>query len=47
MGVFKVKGIVLNKIGVDSILLDLAVPEIFDFKHDEGASPNHKFYWQP
>ena len=30
--------IVLNKIGVDSTLLDPAVPEIFYFKHDEEAS---------
>ena len=36
--VFKIRPIVLNYIGVDSILLDPAVPQIFYFKHDVGAS---------
>ena len=38
MAVSKVTAIVLNKIGVDSILLDPAVSEIFYFKHDAEAS---------
>ena len=37
-GIFKVRAIVLNYIGVGSILLDPAVPEIFYFKHDIAAS---------
>ena len=39
MGVSKVRAVILDKIGVDSILLDPAVPEIFYFKHHVGASP--------
>ena len=38
MGVFKVRRIVLDSIGVDSILFYPVVPEIFYFKHDVGAS---------
>ena len=38
MGAFKVKRIVLDWIGVDFILSDQAVPEIFHFKHDVDAS---------
>ena len=38
MGVSKVMAIVLHKIGVDSIYLDPAVPEIFHFKHRVGVS---------
>ena len=39
MGVFKVlRQIVLDQMDVDSILFELAVPEIFHFKHDAGAS---------
>ena len=38
IGVFKVGQIVLDYIGVDSILFDRAVPEIFSFKHNVGAS---------
>ena len=34
----KVMAIVLHKIGVDSIYLDPAVPEIFHFKHRVGVS---------
>ena len=37
--VYKVKPIVLDSIGVDSVLLDLAVPEIFYLKHNEVSSP--------
>ena len=37
MGVSKVKAIALGWFGVDSVL-DLAIPEIFYFKHDVGAS---------
>ena len=47
MGVSKVKAIVLNKIGVDSILLDPAVHEIFDFKYDEGPLPFINFIGNP
>ena len=39
MEVSEVRPIVLKKIGVDSILLDQAVPEIFYFEHDVGVSP--------
>ena len=38
MGVYKVIQIVLNYIGVGSILPDPAILEIFYFKHDVGAS---------
>ena len=52
MGVFKVwrSRIVLDYIGVDSILFDPAVPEIFYIKHDVGASNVmnfNDFCWQP
>ena len=36
--VFKARAIVLDYIGVDSILLDPAFSEIFYFKHHIGAS---------
>ena len=38
MGVFKVRTIALDYFGVDSILFDLAVPEIFYFKQYVKAS---------
>ena len=38
VGVSKVRPIVLYWIGVDSILFDPVVPEIFYFKHDVRAS---------
>ena len=38
MGLSKVRAIVLDLIGVDSILFDQAVSEIFYFKDDVGAS---------
>ena len=38
MGVFKVRPIAYDQIGVDSILFNPAVPEIFYFKHDVRAS---------
>ena len=38
MAVFKVRSIANDYIGVDAILFDPAVPEIFYFKHDVGAS---------
>ena len=38
MEVFEVWTIVINLIGVDSMILDPAVPKIFYFKHDVGAS---------
>ena len=38
MGEFTVKQIVLDYIGIDSILFDPAVSDIFYFKHDAGAS---------
>ena len=38
MGVSKVRPIAQNYIGVDFILFDSAVSEIFCFKHDVGAS---------
>ena len=38
MGLTKVRPILLNCLGVDFILLDPAVPEIFYFKHDVGTS---------
>ena len=50
MGVSKVKRIVLDWIGVDSILFDSAVPEIFYFQHYVGASNVINFnnsFWQP
>ena len=50
MEVFKVRRIVLDEIGVDSIFLDPAVPAIFYFKHDVGASNVinfNKVYLQP
>ena len=37
-GVPKVRAIVLDHIGVDCILLDPAIREIFYFKHHAGAS---------
>ena len=37
MGVFKVRSIVLDYIGVDSIRFDSAVSEIFYFKHELGV----------
>ena len=46
MRVSKVRAIVLDYIGINSIALDPAIPEIFYFKHDVRAS-NHNFYWQP
>ena len=44
MGVFNVRQIVLDYIGIDSILFDLIVSEIFYFKHNVGAS---KQRWNP
>ena len=38
MGIFKVGRIALDYIGVDSILFDRAIPEIFYFKYDVDAS---------
>ena len=38
MKLSKNRAIVLYWIGIDSILLDLAVPDIFCFKHHVGAS---------
>ena len=38
MGIFNVRQILLDKIAVDSIVFDRAVPEIFYFKHDVGTS---------
>ena len=38
LGVFKVRLIVVDNIGVYSILFDPAAPEIFYFKQDVGAS---------
>ena len=38
MGIFKIRPIELDYIGVDSILFDPAVSEIFYFKHDVVAS---------
>ena len=38
MGVYKIRRIVIDSIGVDSILFELAVPEIFYFKRDVGVS---------
>ena len=37
-GVSKVRAIVLDQIGVDSIYLGPAVTVIFDFEHDVGAT---------
>ena len=38
MGVAKVRAIILDLIGVDSILLDPAIPEVLYFKHDSFVS---------
>ena len=45
MRVFKVKRIVLHQIGVDSILFDPAVPEIFYTKHNLLASNYIGFFF--
>ena len=38
-GMSRVREILLDYVGVDSLFLGPAVPEIFYFKHDVGASP--------
>ena len=50
MGLSKVKLIVEDLIGVDSIVFDPSVAKIFYFKHDFGATNVVNFigfYWQP
>ena len=46
MGVSNVTSIVLDQISFDSILFDLAVPEIF-FQTQRKVLHNYKAYWQP
>ena len=49
MGVSKVRSIISDEIGVDSILFDPSIAEIFYFKHEVGASRVmnfNNFYWQ-
>ena len=47
MEVSKVREIVLDWIGVDSILSDPAASEIYYFKHDLGAPLTLILIWQP
>ena len=50
MRVLKVRRVVLDQIGVETVSFDPAVLKIFYFKHEVRATnvtDFNKFYWQP